>query len=729
MSSTATAAKKQLKLILPKNSTGLIDGVFLRPNIDLDLNGSRLVKITNADYSGAGALTAKAAVLMAPRSKNGNTWYGSADNITVRNGILDANNKDCLAVLDLYNVRNFLCDGVTLITSQWSRNWATRGGGTATMLNGKILGQAGLFQDGAHWQYGRILWDNWYIEAGDDALAAGDDQVSSNANIYMDDVHLESFVARNIQVKSVRGAALKVYTAAAKPFSAAPNNYVNTGKVRGVDVQVQGYAGQLRNGGVSIFSHKPANSRTPDDLRDIRVHATLKVGTDGTSVWDAVSGVLVGNPASVSKSSSATVTLNDHGLASGQVVHLIPAKGGMLNLNGFYQVRPDNLSANTFELSDIAYRSNAGLNSSSFLTWTTGQLISVGSGTGYTVGDELTLSGGTAIRPAKWVVTQVNGAGAVEAVRRLDEGSYTILPSTPNSPTGGTGTGCVLHLFLEHDGTNAYGVKSYAGKNVTVTGEIDISDTTNANSSRFQTFQIVDSEGVRVECFFPKIPANGGQMSNESLLQLSKKNVINSRMIWTSPLNASMSPIMISNSADTLISGTIENVPSGGTAVAFPINGNVLDTRPIVAVSGATNATFQVAHGGWKAGQIVRIFGNVLSTGSLDGYYVIRRVYDNSSIALRALTGNPPDQIGLGAATVTTLGSIQVANNTVKISDLTVTPAPNQDNHIGVGAAATSPYRVSSLVIQDCNFYGLGTPISTNVQSAPAGYVARDNKV
>ena len=230
ISADAVAAKRQLTVLLPKNSVGLIEGLFIRPNLKIDLNGSTLRKIRGADYSGAGALTARAAVLRAPLAKTGNTWYGAADNITVCNGVLDANNQDTLAVLDLYNVRNFLCEGVTLITAQWSRNWATRGGGYAVFKKGSILGQAGLFQDGAHWQYGGCVWDDWYIEAGDDALAAGDDAVS--ANVYMDDQGLDYFFARNIRVVSARGAALKVYTAATKPFSGAPNNYTRTGRVQ-----------------------------------------------------------------------------------------------------------------------------------------------------------------------------------------------------------------------------------------------------------------------------------------------------------------------------------------------------------------------------------------------------------------------------------------------------------------------------------------------------------------
>ena len=724
MSSTATAAKRQLKLRLPENQVYLMNGLFLGSNLDLDLNGSELRKNMNADYSGGGASTARAAVLRARVQKTGNSWYGMCDNMTVRNGTLNANNKDTLAVLDLYNVRGFVADGLTLITSQWSRNWATRGGGYAVFRRGRILGQAGLFQDGAHWQYGGCVWDDWYVEAGDDALAAGDDAVS--ANVYMDDQGLDYFIARNIQVASVRGAAVKVYTAATKPFSGAPNNYTKTGRVRGVDVQVSGKCGLLRNGGVSVFSHRAANSRNPEDLMSVRVHAALDVGVAGNAVWDAVSGTIVGSPTSVSQASSAVVTLNGHGLSAGQVVTFMVAPGGMNLLNGFYQVRAQNLAANTFEISDIAYRNNVGLDTTSAPAWTTGQLVRVGSGEGYAVGDELTVSGGTFVRPARYLVTQVSGTGAVEAVRRLDEGEYSELPPTPNTPTGGAGTGCTLQLYLTHDGVNAYGVKCVAGSDVVVTGRIAINDTT-GSATRFKSFWITDSRNVDLACEFPVVPADGGLLANDSNLQLSSGNKIRSRMRCPDglTLNSGMSPIMLANSDGTVVSGAVENLPANASAVAFPIGGNRLDTRNIVAITGSSNSAFQVAHGNWKAGQIVRILGNVLSSGSLDGYYIIRRVYDNSSFALKTLDGA---QVGLGAATVTTLGQIEVANNTAFLRDFRVTTALNTGGHVGVQAANTTPHRVFSVTLENCDLSAAETPVALSVTQAPR-YAIRDSKV
>lgn len=736
MSSDALAAKRQLKVSLGENQTYLTVGNFLRNNLDIDLNGSHIKKISKTMGSNEFTSPQVAVFRTGPWSKNGNTWYGNADNITVRNGTLDTNNCDNRGVIELHGVRNFWADRLTLITSQWAQAWAIRGGGYAFFTNGRILGQARLYQDGLHWQYGGAIYSNWYVEAGDDAIAAGDD--AGNANVYMDDQGLEFFMARNIHCVSTRGAAIKVYSPASKPFAAAPNNYTKTGRVRNLDVQVTGRVGLLRNGGVSVFTHAAAGSRNPDDLQGIRIHADLTVGTDGRAVWDAVSGTIVGSPtnvtqeAAVDANTGAVVTLNNHGLSAGQVVTFLLPPGSMNILNGFYQVRPLDLTANTFRLSDYAYRNNYGLSTSGAPAWTSGQLIKVGSGSGYAVGDELTLSGGTYVRPAKWLVTQVDANGAVEAIRRLDEGDYSVLPSSPNSPTGGSGTGCTLQLYTAHDGVNAFGVKCVAGSDVNITGRININDTT-GSATRFKSFWISDSYNVNLETDFPAVPAQGGLLTNEAGIQLSRGNNINCRMFCPDnlTLDAGYSPIMLSNSADTVVSGMIENLPAGASAVTFPIGGNSIGSRAIVSITGASNSAFQCAHGGWKAGQIVRISGNVLSSGSLDGYYVIRQVYDNSTITLKTLQSGttPGTQVGLGAATVTTLGTIELANNTAVLRDLVVTPKPNTNGHVGVNAAATTPHRLSMLTIDNCDFSALATPIGANVTQAPVRYAVSNTKV
>lgn len=74
-------------------------------------------------------------------------------------------------------------------------------------------------------------------------------------------------------------------------------------------------------------------------------------------------------------------------------------------------------------------------------------------GTGYVVGDILTVSGGTAVAAAKFVVTAVD-TGAVLSVSSVlgSEGVYTDLPANPASVTGGTGTGATLTVIYDLTG-------------------------------------------------------------------------------------------------------------------------------------------------------------------------------------------------------------------------------------------------------------------------------------
>ncbi len=67
-------------------------------------------------------------------------------------------------------------------------------------------------------------------------------------------------------------------------------------------------------------------------------------------------------------------------------------------------------------------------------------------GTGYRVGDLLTVTG-SATRPAVAYVSAVNTAtGAVTAVAIDDAGLYAALPANPAATTGGSGSGCTLTL-------------------------------------------------------------------------------------------------------------------------------------------------------------------------------------------------------------------------------------------------------------------------------------------
>lgn len=721
-SAAALTAKRVLRVVFPVDKVYQVTGVFLRSNLDIDLNGSRVLKIAN--NSGTMATSNTSAVFRTgPWVKTGDSFYGQADNITIRNGVLDSGNKWSLAVACLFNVRNFRAYNVTFIGGQWNPQWAIRGGGRdAKFFHCTVLGQARLFQDAFHWQFGDVEFIGCHAEGGDDCYAAGNDAVTSSVN--HDDEALNSFSVIGCTGISTRGAFFKGYRPVTPAFSVT-NGYTKTRYVRGARlVGCSGKSGLLRNGGVAVFDHAPANSRTTGDLDDFDLDVVLDVGTDGTAVWSAVSGTLIGSPTSVTQANPPVVSLAGHGLTAGKVVHFIPAVGGMHNLNGFYQVRSNNLSADGFELSENAYIT-APLNGTGFAAWTSGQLFEATSGSGYKVGEDLTLAGGTFKRPAVYRIQQVGPNGEVEAVRRIDEGDYSVLPPTPNTPTGGSGTGAQLWLDLVHNGVNAFGSHMVNARNAKVRGRLNINDTTGA-ATRFRSFDHTDCEGTVFEATVPKVPALGGTVFNESQKQLSRRNRVSGHMVCNGALSASFSPVMLSGSEGTVVRDlTIDELPSSTTAVQFPVNGGVGTTHNIASISSAAWADIQAAHPGWKKGDFVEIIGNTLSTGSLNGYYKIGGTFSSTSLFLLTLAGA---QVGLGGETVTTPGQIRLVNNTAMLQNVKINEATGATGTIGVDAFSTSPHRVSRLIIADCDLSGVDTAIGTNVQAAPCGYVTRDNK-
>lgn len=66
-------------------------------------------------------------------------------------------------------------------------------------------------------------------------------------------------------------------------------------------------------------------------------------------------------------------------------------------------------------------------------------------GTGYTLNNVVTVSGGTFTIAAQFTVTGV-AAGVVTAVTLLTAGNYTAVPANPAATTGGTGTGLTLNI-------------------------------------------------------------------------------------------------------------------------------------------------------------------------------------------------------------------------------------------------------------------------------------------
>lgn len=93
---------------------------------------------------------------------------------------------------------------------------------------------------------------------------------------------------------------------------------------------------------------------------------------------------------------------------------------------------------------------NGQVNHSQLYRWDTTDLTATtatpSGGTGYTVGDVLTVVGGTGTAAATFTVAAVSGTGAPTSVSLTSAGQYADFPPGSVATTGGTGTGVTLTL-------------------------------------------------------------------------------------------------------------------------------------------------------------------------------------------------------------------------------------------------------------------------------------------
>lgn len=700
MSAQAVAEGKPRIVRFAEKQLYNIDGLLHPDYIVIDLNQSTLKKIAN--YSGSIFTSPSMAAIRAAWVKTGNSWYGTHRKMGLMNGYIDGNNKNYLAILDYLNVEDFFVKDVSITASVWSSNWSTRFGGRNVSITGlKIYGATRVYQDGLHFVFGENLTANdCYIESGDDTFAAGNDELNGGSGVYFDDQELKNFSVSNIRALSTRGYLAKIYCPASYPYG-----YTKALKTSNGYVQVVGKSGLLRNGGVGFSNAASANNRVLTNLMNVSVNAFGEVGTDGTAVYSAIAGTLVGSPTAVSKANPGVVTLNNHGLTNGSVVCFtnIPSTG-MVQLVSFYKVK--NVTTNTFELTANAYAGTSSLDTSSFATWTSGDLINCTCGTGYQVGEILTLAGGTYTEQATFRVVEVDsGTGVLRAVQPVNRGNYSVLPSSPNTPTGGSGTGATLYLETLHDGVNANGVNSYGSLNCGVTGTIKINDTTGA-ATRFNGLYLEDSQRFNFSVNLPYVPVNGGALLvNQASTLKTKDNIINSYMVGNASMSISYGFVTLSNTENTTVSGVFEEVPTNLFCVRPAFGGNLLEGKTVTAISAADPAVVTATAHGRKIGDYVTFSGNVLSAGDINTtIYRVVTVPTADTLTLESLSGNP---LVIAPATVTTGGTLYLAPNTVTVSNLTVRQAAGTSGVSVLGTPVNSPYRWTSAKIQDSDIRGV----------------------
>jgi hypothetical protein len=198
-------------------------------------------------------------------------------------------------------------------------------------------------------------------------------------------------------------------------------------------------------------------------------------------------------------------------------------------------------------------------------TLSAGAAIAAG-GSGYAVGDVMTVQGGTAGINAQITVTQVSASGAVTGIQVTNAGNYSALPSSPASVTGGNGSGARFTIL----------------QNVTVrlTGGAVAGQTISFNATRGQfaggSTATTDAGGVaNVALFQPSSAGNAGG------------GVITATCTTCSPQISTSVSIQFNATTPSKVTLQAQpsTVPVGGTstisATALDANNNPVANQPV----------------------------------------------------------------------------------------------------------------------------------------------------
>jgi hypothetical protein len=152
-------------------------------------------------------------------------------------------------------------------------------------------------------------------------------------------------------------------------------------------------------------------------------------GISGLDFYDSIDGKVFG------------------GYATSNAVRGIEIDGGSHGtvITGFQGVSNTDVDISVFRTADVQLINCEG----NVRAWDAGFVQSAtvaAGGTGYTVGDVLTLVGGTRATAATLTVATVGGGGDVLTVTVSNQGNIWTYPTEPASVTGGTGTGATFNI-------------------------------------------------------------------------------------------------------------------------------------------------------------------------------------------------------------------------------------------------------------------------------------------
>lgn len=116
--------------------------------------------------------------------------------------------------------------------------------------------------------------------------------------------------------------------------------------------------------------------------------------------------------------------------------------GSASGAGSIFEIDPAMSESDTSSVFVFEYMSSNWCRSAT--TFSLEAVASTAGGSGYGLGNTLTLAGGTSAIAAQLLVTGVDSSGAINAAEVSVPGSYTALPSSPATVTGGDGAGATF---------------------------------------------------------------------------------------------------------------------------------------------------------------------------------------------------------------------------------------------------------------------------------------------
>jgi len=207
-------------------------------------------------------------------------------------------------------------------------------------------------------------------------------------------------------------------------------------------------------------------------------------------------------------------------------------------------------------------------------------------GTGYTVGDDITLVGGTGTASV-FNVDTVSG-GVVTAVSIVTAGSYTVKPTDPVSTTGGTGTGCTLNVTFDDSSgtvnTNRLAFTLAGGHGIVAGDDLKVIDTNFYNG-----FQPALSVATNVlTCNGSFVSTNTGSIKINLSVDQTDRRIFAQNNFGFKDSHASATSFVNNNSTvnGTIVNNTFTDMVFGTVGAAMIAGSNMEGWKLIDEING-----------------------------------------------------------------------------------------------------------------------------------------------